>query len=173
MTKTIPDWALTSAGPEDYAATREAHDRGVMIVTWPDLKALRDWAVLHGWPRPRFGIKEAFMARMLDNEANFQLALRDSGIQVQIPAREVTISPTWLDELDALYDQRSDSGRPNAWGPLVEDLRAIRRAVEAGVVVHVDGGPTLRSWQDFYTWAHGRYHMLEDGYDHWIGDDAS
>ncbi len=113
------------------------------------------------------------MVKMLDNEANFQLALRDSGVQVQIPAREVTISPAWLEELDALYDQRSDSGRPDAWGWLVEELREIRRAVEAGVVVHVEGGPTLRSWQDFYTWAHGRYHMLEDGYDHWIGDDAS
>lgn len=30
----------------------------------------------------------------------------------------------------------------------------------------------MRSWQQFYTWAHGRYHMLEDGYDTWIGDDS-
>jgi hypothetical protein len=45
---------------------------------------------------------------------------------------------------------------------LVEELREIRRAGE---------GKTLRSFQSFYDWAHGRYHALEDGYDSWIGDD--
>lgn len=173
MNTTVPTWALRPAGPEDYAAAQEAHARGITIVTWPDLQALRGWAVSHGWPHPRFSIKEAFMTSMLANEANFQLSVRDSGVQVQIPAREVTISPAWLEELDALYAARSASGRPSDWGQLVEELRAIRRAVEAGVVVQVDGGPTLHTWQDFYTWAHGRYHMLEDGYDRWIGDDAS
>jgi hypothetical protein len=54
----------------------------------------------------------------------------------------------------------------------VEALRELRRAVEAGVALQVEGGPDLRTWQEFYAWAHGRYHMLEDGYDPWIGDDA-
>ena len=49
-------------------------------------------------------------------------------------------------------------------------MREIRRAVEAGVVVEIDGRK-LKSWASFYDWAHGRYHMLEDGYDSWIGDD--
>jgi hypothetical protein len=51
-------------------------------------------------------------------------------------------------------------------GALVEELRVIRRAVEAGFVVE------LRTWQGFYSWAHGRYHALEDGYDSWIGSDG-
>jgi len=55
---------------------------------------------------------------------------------------------------------------------LVEDLREIRRAVEAGVAVTVEGEGLLLNWQGFYRWAHGRYHMLEDGYDKWIGDDS-
>jgi hypothetical protein len=38
--------------------------------------------------------------------------------------------------------------------------------------VTVEGDGLLRSWQEFYQWAHGRYHMLEDGADKWIGDDA-
>jgi hypothetical protein len=59
-----------------------------------------------------------------------------------------------------------------SWGVLVEELRALRRAVEAGVVVQVEDGPRLQTWQGFYEWAHGRYHMLEDGYDRWIGDDS-
>lgn len=63
-------------------------------------------------------------------------------------------------------------GHPNSWGALVEELRAIRRAVEAGVVVYIAGEQPLSNWQQFYRWAHGRYHMLEDGYDKWIGDDA-
>ena len=55
---------------------------------------------------------------------------------------------------------------------LVEELREIRRAVEAGVAVKVEG-KTLRSWGAFYDWAHGRYRALEDGYDSWIGDDET
>ena len=48
----------------------------------------------------------------------------------------------------------------------------LRRLVEAGVTVKIEGTQTvLTTWQDFYEWAHGRYHKLEDGYDRWIGDD--
>ena len=90
-----------------------------------------------------------------------------------MPESSPIISAETLRELDALYEARSDSGRPVYWDRLVEELRAIRRRVEAGVAVQVAGGPTLRTWQDFYSWAHGRYHMLEDGADHWIGDDKS
>lgn len=58
-------------------------------------------------------------------------------------------------------------------GRLVDELREMRRAVEAGVTLTIAGGPAIRTWQDFYAWAHGRYHMLEDGSDHWLGDDDS
>jgi hypothetical protein len=83
------------------------------------------------------------------------------------------ISTEMLKTLDAMYAARSPSGQPTSWRALVEELRQIRRAVEAGVVVQVEGAGTLRTWQEFYTWAHGRYHMLEDGCDPWIGDDKS
>ena len=59
-----------------------------------------------------------------------------------------------------------------SWRWLVESLREIRRAVEADVVVEIDG-QQLKSFGSFYTWAHGRYHVLEDGYDPWIGDDRA
>jgi len=94
--------------------------------------------------------------------------------QIPLPRRDCTIPVEKLSELDALYEKRSPSGHPTGWGDLVEELREIRRAVEAGAVVTVDGTQTiLRTWPDFYSWAHARYHALEDGYDHWIGDDAS
>ncbi len=86
---------------------------------------------------------------------------------------EHTVSSEDLSVLDAMYTDRSPNGRPTSWRCLVEELRKIRRIVEAGTVVHVAGEATLRTWTEFYNWAHGRYHMLEDGCDPWIGDDSS
>ena len=58
------------------------------------------------------------------------------------------------------------------WGVLVEELRTMRRLVEAGVTVKIEGTQTvLTTWQDCYEWAHGRYHKFEDGFERWIGDD--
>lgn len=83
-----------------------------------------------------------------------------------------------LKKLDALYEETEDLGvlgrRPVHWGTLVEELRKIRRIVESGVTVKIEGTEKfLDTWQSFYDWAHGRYHALEDGYDSWIGDDNS
>ena len=86
---------------------------------------------------------------------------------------EHMVSTEELSALDAMYAARSPSGRPTSWHALVEELRQIRRLVEAGTVVQVEGVATLRTWSEFYAWAHGRYHMLEDGCDPWIGDDRS
>ncbi len=109
---------------------------------------------------------------MLETKENFKLAIEKSGIEIQAPRESYTISGETIRELDALYEERSSTGRPNRWGTLVEELREIRRAVEAGVVINIEGEQPILNWQDFYSWAHGRYHMLEDGYDKWIGDDA-
>ena len=78
-----------------------------------------------------------------------------------------------LKELDELYTHR-ENGSPTDWGILVSQLRQIRRLIEAGTRVKIEETSTvLASKTSFYTWAHGRYHMLEDGYDSWIGDDNS
>jgi hypothetical protein len=142
-----------------------------MQIKWPNRKALSDWTKLQGWPTPWFGFEAAFLAKMFESQMNFEQAINESGIEIHIPQQAYTLSVERLKELDALYAERSPSGRPVRWGILVEELREIRRAVEAGVVVQVEGGPNLQTWQGFYDWAHGRYHMLEDGYDKWIGDD--
>jgi len=83
------------------------------------------------------------------------------------------ISTAALETFDAMYTERSPGGRPTSWRALVEELRKFRRAIEAGAVVEVEGEGPLRTWEEFYSWAHGRYHMLEDGCDLWIGDDNS
>lgn len=92
--------------------------------------------------------------------------------------KEHIITAAMLKELDGLYagpeDKTLSWQRHQLWNALVEELRAIRRLVEAGVAVKIEGTPTvLTTWQEFYTWAHDRYHALEDGADHWIGDDDS
>ncbi len=168
--KELPAWALEAATAEDRERTSKARREGTMQITWPDKKALRDWTRQHDWPTPLFGFEDKFIARMLASDDNFALALRESGVAIRIPARQITLPDEELRDFDALYAERGESGRPTGWGALVEGLREIRRAVEAGVVVEIDG-MKLKSWESFYTWAHGRYHMLEDGYDSWIGDD--
>ena len=173
MKKDVPTWALRMAAPEDQALVQDAYRRGRMQIKWPSHQVLRDWAKQQAWPTPWFGFEDAFIGRMLESRESFELAVNESGIEIHILQREVTISGEKLRELDALYEDRSTNGRPTGWGVLVEELREIRRAVEAGVVVKVEGTKTIQSWQSFYEWAHGRYHMLEDGYDHWIGDDNS
>jgi hypothetical protein len=173
MTPSIPRWALRAATAEDLGVVREAHRLGRAQVRWPDLKLLRVWAARQGWPAPRFGFEAAFLAKMLESDNSYRLGTGESGLEVLVPKADFTISRERLGELDALYEERSAACRATGWGVLVEDLREIRRAVEAGVAVKIEGGPALHSWQEFYEWAHGRYHMLEEGADHWIGDDKS
>lgn len=171
MNPPLPPWALQQAGPADLDAARAAHARGTLQITWPDLKTLRGWARQRGWPAPRFGFEQAFLAALLANPGHFEAGLRESGLALSFPRPDYVLPLEQLSEFDALYAERSASGRPTSWGPLVAGLRELRRVVEAGVCLHVADAPPLRTWSDFYTWAHGRYHMLEDGYDQWIGDD--
>jgi hypothetical protein len=82
------------------------------------------------------------------------------------------LSAAELMELDELYTIRDASGNPtHAWGVLVEELRKIRRTVEAGEVVQIAGGPALQSVLDFHTWEYNRYKLLEEGWDSLIGND--
>jgi hypothetical protein len=173
MQRPLPVWALQRAGPADLNAARAAHARGTLQVTWPALQALRGWARQQGWPAPRFGFQPAFLTTLLANADNFQTGLSASGLELYFPRLDYALSPERLSEFDALYAARSAGGRPSGWGQLVAGLRELRRVVEAGVELHVPGTPPLRTWSDYYAWAHARYHMLEDGYDQWIGDDRS
>lgn len=161
---------MRPATPGDRESVASALRKGLAAITWPDDRTLRAWAKEHGWPAPSIGFKDAFVTKMLESDETFALALSDSGIKTSILVQDFTLPPEDLYDLDRLYAARSADGRPSDWGVLVEALREIRRAVEAGVAVEIEG-KTCRDWGSFYEWAHGRYHMLEDGYDAWIGDD--
>jgi hypothetical protein len=180
MRYNIPAWAKQRVTPEghSFSEVSQLHGQGRTQIQLPDLKALKGWAKSHNWPRPWFGFKDAFIAKMFESHETFTLALNESGINIHIPIKEHPLTMERLKALDALYEGREDMGvlgqRPTDWGTLVSALREIRRLVEAGVKVKVEGTQTvLDTWQSFYDWAHGRYHMLEDGYDSWIGDDDS
>ncbi len=180
MKHNLPAWAKQKVTPEEYSFSEvdDLYRQGKTQIQLPDLKELKSWAKSHGWPRPWFGFEEAFIARLFESNETFTLAINESGINIFVPIKEHTLTVERLKELDALYEQREDMGvlghRPTGWGTLVSELRVIRRLVEAGVKVKVEGTQTvLNTWQSFYNWAHGRYYMLEDGFDSWIGDDAS
>lgn len=180
MSQDIPDWAKQRVLPDDpdFLEVRQLHRLGRTQIQLPNVKELKGWAKSHGWPTPMFGFKEAFITKLFESNETFSLALKESGINIHIPIKEHILTIETLNELDALYEEREDNGplgrRPTRWGTLVSKLREIRRLVEAGVKVNVEGTQTvLTTWQSFYDWAHGRYHMLEDGYDSWIGDDNS
>ena len=172
MNTNMPAWALRAATFEDLGLAKDALRQGRMQIKWPNVEALQSWAKQQGWSTPFLGFEEAFIATMLETKENFELAIEKSGIEIQLPRQNYTLSSETIRQLDALYQERSSTGRPNRWGMLVEELREIRRAVEAGVLVEIEGEQPIVNWQDFYSWAHGRYHMLEDGYDKWIGDDS-
>ena len=180
MRHDIPAWAKQRVTLENHSflEVHQLHRQGGTQIQLSDLKELKGWAKSHGWPTPWFGFKDAFVAKLFESNETFTLALNESGVTIHIPIKEHTLTLETLRELDALYEEREDMGalgqRPTGWGSLVSELREIRRLVEAGVVVKIAGTETvLTTWQRFYSWAHGRYHMLEDGYDSWIGDDDS
>jgi hypothetical protein len=180
MKHDIPAWAKQTVIPKDHSFSEvsQLHRQGKTEIQLPDLKELKGWAKSHDWPTPWFGFKDAFIVKLFESNETFTLALNESGINIHIPIKEHILTIERLKELDALYEEREDMGvlgqRPTGWGILVSELREIRRLVEAGVKVKVEGTQTvLNTWQSFYDWAHGRYHMLEDGYDSWIGDDDS
>lgn len=180
MSQDIPAWAKQRVLPDDpdFLEVRQLHRQGRTQIQLPNLKELKGWAKSHGWPTPMFGFKELFITKLFESNETFSLALNESGINIHVPIKEHILTIEMLKKLDALYEEREDSnplgGRPTGWGTLVSKLREIRHLVEAGVQVNIEGTQTvLITWQSFYDWAHGRYYMLEDGYDSWIGDDVS
>lgn len=179
MKPKIPAWARQRVSPQHSRAEVQArHRQGRAEIGFPDGGKLEDWARAAHWPTPWFGFQKAFLEKLFESDETFALALRDGVVTIDIPIKEHSISEATLEKLDALYEAREDLGalgrRPTEWGSLVEKLREIRRLVEAGIEVKVEGTPTvLKTWQNFYSWAHGRYHALEDGADSWIGDDDS
>ena len=123
MNTDLPTWAMEMATPQDRVRALRAYDNGTIQITWPTTKTLRDWARQQGWPTPWFGFQDTFLKKTLESDDNFARALNESGIQVVILIEHHIVTDQRLQELDALYEDRSESGRPTSWGILVEELR--------------------------------------------------
>jgi hypothetical protein len=167
MTPTCPGWALRAGEAGDLTLVQRLLPQIDAYASWPESKALRKWARQQGWRVPFFFFRSGFIAQMLENEANFDRAIRHSGIRIKVPKAEHFFSASELADLDELYAERT------SWNSLVEELREIRRAAEAGVVISVGADKPIKDWQSFYSWAHQRYPLLEEGADRWIGGDNS
>jgi hypothetical protein len=159
-----PDWAYRSVKGDDREAVLRAHREGRMRTNWGEAGDLKGWAKRQGWPTSWRNFESKFYETMLASDENFGLAVGKSGLKIRIPKEEYAITAETLKGYDAQYEE------PSSWRWLVEDLREVRRAVEVGVVVLVEDR-RLDSFDSFYSWAHGRYHALEDGADEWIGMD--
>ena len=92
MKNDIPSWALTAVTSKEQGFAKEAHRQGRMQIKWPDINALRSWAKQQGWPTPLFGFEKAFIAKILETEENFDLAIEKSGIEIIVPRKNYTIS---------------------------------------------------------------------------------
>lgn len=164
MADYLPSWTYRPVVAGDRERVIEARDL-TLHIEWGDQGQVKEWARAQGWPAPWFNFQTKFLDKMLESDENFALALRDSGISMQVPVSSYALPPEYVADLDDSYEERYYRG-------LVEELRGIRRAVELGVVVEVDG-KQLRTFDQFYSWAHGRYHLLEDDMSTgWIGDDS-
>lgn len=159
-----PNWAYRSVTADEREAVAQAHEKGTLRTNWSAAKDLKSWAKQQNWPTPWLNFESKFYETMLANDENFALAVSQSGLKISIPKTKHTLSAAELEKFDGYYEN------PQNWRWLVEELREVRRAVEVGVVVRVED-KELKSFDSFYTWAHGRYHALEDGADEWIGTD--
>jgi hypothetical protein len=162
--KLPPDWAYRPLGPADREAAAKAYREGTLRTNWHEVQGLRNWARHQRWPTPWLGFEARFHETMLADDTNFVLAVSESGLRLRAPKAEYRLTAAALGKFDAYYEN------PGDWKWLVESLREVRRAIEVGVVVRVEDR-RLDDFDSFYTWAHGRYHALEDGADEWIGMD--
>ncbi len=156
---------MTRVGPGERRAAVAAHERGTLGILWRDQVSARSLAAKLGWPGPWFDPEGRFLWRMLASDEAFDQATSSGDVEVFVPRERYVLPAADLEALDASHDN------PTSWHSLVESLREIRRAVEAGVVVEVAGAP-LTSFQTFYDWADRRYYRLEDDTrTGWIGSD--
>ena len=165
----LPGWAKKKVEPGQRSAAemRELYDQGRAQIQLPDLKELKRWAKSRSWPTPWFGFQNAFLTKLFESDETLSSALESSGIKIHVPIPKHTVTQERVADFDELYEGRR-------FELLVDHLREKRRLVEAGIEVDIEGTDTvLKSWQDFYSWAHGRYPLLEEGADSWIGDDNS
>jgi len=158
----IPNWALEKAGPNDRVRAKEAYQRETGRFTVPNRVSLKDWMKARGWKRSWISPESSFYRQCFQDDTLFQLALKDNMADIWIPKQSHQLSDADLAAIDEDYEQKD-------WSAAVAQLRDIRRAIDGGVTLKIDG-QTFKSSGFFYTWAHQRYHTLEEISNEWMMD---
>jgi hypothetical protein len=87
MISTTPNWAMRPIEVEDRGDMKKLLRRGLIQITWPEIKSLKVWARQHHWPSPWFGFKESFLKQMLESDSKFLMGLKNSGIKMSVPPK--------------------------------------------------------------------------------------
>ncbi len=158
-----PGWALTKAGSEDRKIVKEAFDKKRTNFVFKDKKSLKSWMKSKKWRTSWLFPEQSFYQAIFENDDNFQTALSENIVEIFLPKSAYKVPDKEIEKIDQYYEQEE-------WDWAVECLREIRRAIDAGVVIKI-GDQQFTTAGSFYTWAHKRYHILEEASDKWILDD--
>ena len=158
----LPNWALEKAGPHDRVRAKEAYEKETGRFTVPNRVSLKDWMKARGWKRSWISPEGSFYKQCFRDDSLFQLALKEEMVDIWIPKQTHQVSKADLAGIDQDYQTQD-------WSAAVAKLRDIRRALDAGVTIEIDGQP-FKSSGSFYTWAHKRYHALAEISNDWMMD---
>lgn len=156
----LPKWALEKAGPQDRVRAQDAYQRKTGHFIAPEWPSLREWMRAREWKYSWLSKETAFYKQCFRNDDNFRAVLEDQIAELWIPKQSHQVSEDDLASIDKDYSDR-------AWSSAVAQLKDLRRAIDAGITIKVDGR-TFTSSGSFYTWVHKRYHALEEASDDWI-----
>lgn len=156
----LPTWALEKAEPQDRDRARNAYQKKTGRFTITNRATLKDWMKAQAWKQSRFALEGSFYKQCFQDDDYFRTALEEQVVEMWIPKQSHQVSKTDLASMDKDYNDRE-------WAAAVAQLKDIRRAIDAGVTIEVDG-QTFKSSGSFYNWAHKRYHSLEEASDDWI-----
>ncbi len=167
MAKTLAAWALRPAQADDYPRAKKAWEKSYLKITWPSDSTWKLWAQSKRDQISSFETRDAFLESIFQDEASFQAAYAESGLEFNLPIERYTLPAESLSEMDDWYDQTDSEGKYVHWSKLVAKLQDLFRMVDAGIILHIEDSP-YTSFTPLYSWAYERYRSLEEGYDEWF-----
>lgn len=159
----LPNWALEKAGPHDRVRAKEARQKDTGRFTLPNRVSLKEWMKARGWKRSWISPEGSFYKQCFQDDTLFQLVLKEKMVDIWIPKQSHRISEADLAAINRDYEAQD-------WSATAAQLRDIRRALGAGVIIEIDG-QSFKSSGSFYTWVHQRYHALEGISNEWMTDE--
>lgn len=159
----ISHWFLKKAGVDDYEKARKVLSDLDGKIEFRDRKNLYTWMKKSGWKPNWFFVEQSFRKRIVEEEKRFRQAIAEKKATIMIPVDSYRCDNKYLEDLDQDYENGDYDG-------MVSSLSDLRRAIDAGVLVLIDGN-SFDDSSKFYNWVHKRWHLLEECADKWILSD--